>query len=183
MSGAENEFQLRMGLTHAGPDQVLEATGSLTDVVLDGSATSDPDISDVLTYNWSGSFGSATGASPIVFLGLGIHNILLTVDYSDLETATDFVMVTVEITRPDTIIIFINEMWADGRITNRGIKNNLLAKLEDAQTSLDSGDVSSAISALRHNIALIEAQRDTGIVSSAADELTQYHRGVLALLQ
>lgn len=79
---------------NAGQDRAVNCTGSSTSVTLDGSGSSDPD-GDQLAYSWSGPFGTATGAKPIVVLGLGSHTMTLTVDDGHGHAATDTVVITV----------------------------------------------------------------------------------------
>lgn len=66
-------------IANAGMDQLLECSGALTTVNLDGSASSDAD-NDPLSYAWAGSFGAASGVNAAVQLALGTHLIDLTVD-------------------------------------------------------------------------------------------------------
>jgi hypothetical protein len=47
-------------------------------VALDGRGSTDPE-SEALTFAWTGPFGSASGPSPTVSLGLGRHTVTLTV--------------------------------------------------------------------------------------------------------
>jgi hypothetical protein len=63
-------------------------------VALDATGSSDPD-GDQLTYTWTGSFGSVTGATPLVPLGTGTHDISLSVDDGNGGTSVDTVRVTV----------------------------------------------------------------------------------------
>jgi parallel beta-helix repeat protein len=84
----------------AGDDQTVFVDASCqATVTLDGSGSSDPD-GDALTYTWTGPFGTATGLSPTVTLGLGAHTIALTVDDGNGGTATDEVAVIVLDTSP-----------------------------------------------------------------------------------
>ena len=90
-------------LANADSDQVLEATSSVgSDVVLDGTGSNDPD-GDVLTYTWTGLFGTASGANPTVSLPLGTHTIALVVHDGKGGTASDEVIVqVVDSTPPNT---------------------------------------------------------------------------------
>jgi hypothetical protein len=99
-------------VANAGPDQTVEATGALTAVSLNGSASSDPD-GDALTYSWSWSGGSASGATPTVNLPLGTHTITLTVDDGKGGTASDQVVITVRDTTPPALSFALSatELW------------------------------------------------------------------------
>ncbi len=78
----------------AGADRVVECSGTVTPVLLDGSASYDPD-DDPLSYLWSGQFGSVSGVSARVELVLGSHPIELTVSDDKEATATDSLLVEV----------------------------------------------------------------------------------------
>jgi hypothetical protein len=84
----------QMPFAHAGSDQTVYAGDTCqAQVTLDGSRSSDPD-EDTLTYTWENSFGQVDGVNPIVTLGLGIHEITLTVndgELSDTDTVTIYV--------------------------------------------------------------------------------------------
>lgn len=78
----------------AGPDQTVEATGPLTPVTLSGSG-SDPD-GDTLTFKWTeGGVEIGDGATLNASLGVGTHNLLLTVTDPGGKTATDGAVITV----------------------------------------------------------------------------------------
>lgn len=63
----------------AGPDRTVPCSGTLTQVMLDGRASSDPD-GDALSYTWSeGGVVLGTGAMLPANLALGAHVITLTV--------------------------------------------------------------------------------------------------------
>lgn len=88
----------------AGPDRSVDLSGSPTAMVaLDGSGSSDPD-GDSLTYSWSiGGSEVATGPSPTIPLGLGSHDVTLTVTDPDGLSDTDEVRVTVADPSPPSI--------------------------------------------------------------------------------
>lgn len=80
---------------NAGTDQSVFAGAYCTaSVTLDSSGSSDPD-GDSLTYNWTGSFGAASGIMPAISLGLGVHTITLSVS-DGKQTSTDTVSITVK---------------------------------------------------------------------------------------
>ena len=79
----------------AGEDQSIACVVVSTDVLLDGSASSDPD-NDVLTYSWSlGGSEVSTDASFTATLAVGSYTYTLTVDDQNGESATDEVLITV----------------------------------------------------------------------------------------
>ena len=82
----------------AGPNQTVtdtDTSGSET-VILDGSASYDPDGS-IVAYTWKeGTTTIATGVTPSVDLSVGVHTIVLTVEDNDGATDTDTVVITVE---------------------------------------------------------------------------------------
>ena len=88
---------------NAGPERTVECTSpSGANVVLNGSASSDPD-GDSLTFAWTGPFGTASGPTPTVPLSLGTHTVTLTVDDGSGGTASDTVILTVADTTTPTI--------------------------------------------------------------------------------
>jgi len=86
-------------VAEAGPDRIVECTGPLTDVTLDATGSADP-ASGGLTYDWSGSFGSATGTSPTIALPLGVETITLSVEDIAGRTDSDEVRLEVVDTTP-----------------------------------------------------------------------------------
>ncbi len=81
---------------NAGGDQIVFRTKRLgASIALDGSGSSDPD-GDALDYEWrEGSTVVATGATPTVTLGLGIHTLTLEVSDGKGGSGTDDVIMTV----------------------------------------------------------------------------------------
>jgi Thrombospondin type 3 repeat len=79
VSGGGLSFTNHAPVAIAGPDHYAVATAGVATVLLDGSASSDPD-GDALTYTWAGPFGLVTGAQPQVTLPLGVNVVSLTVE-------------------------------------------------------------------------------------------------------
>lgn len=108
LSGQERQLKLRAPLNqppvaNAGVDQTLEcASPDGTSVVLDGTGSSDPD-NDLLTYTWTGAFGTASGPSPTVTLPQGVHTVTLMVTDGKGGTSSDDVTIRVADTTPPTI--------------------------------------------------------------------------------
>jgi len=79
----------------AGAGQEVECAGPAgTQVTLDGRLSSDPD-GDLLTYLWTGPFGTATGPQPTVTLPLGVSRITLVVSDAETESPPDTVVIEV----------------------------------------------------------------------------------------
>ncbi|NQT80419.1 MAG: right-handed parallel beta-helix repeat-containing protein [Candidatus Aminicenantes bacterium] len=97
----------------AGPDQTVAADDNCqADVTLDGAGSSDveddQDPTTPLTYTWTwedpvGQAQEASGVQPTVPLGMGIHEITLTVKDSNGATDIDTVDITIE--DPPTILL------------------------------------------------------------------------------
>jgi subtilisin family serine protease len=83
----------------AGPDQTvpdIDRDGTEL-VTLDGTASSDTDGS-IVSYDWrEGGISIGTGASAAVWLSVGVHALTLEVTDDDGDTATDSVVVTVDL--------------------------------------------------------------------------------------
>jgi hypothetical protein len=90
----------------AGPDATLEATSAAgASLALDASASSDPDPGDVLSYLWTGPFGTVEGVSPVVTLPLGSHVVSLTVSDAAGASDADTLEVSVVDTTPPELVV------------------------------------------------------------------------------
>jgi hypothetical protein len=84
-------------IADAGPDQTVSAGPNCTaTVVLDGSASSDPN-GDPLTYEWTWGGNVATGVNPVILLPLGTTTITLVVNDG------------IEVSAPDTVDISVSD--------------------------------------------------------------------------
>ena len=107
--GADRPYELpiitnQSPIANAGPDQTNEC--GLAPIVLDASASSDPDTNDVLQFAWWRS-GVLLGTNEIlsgVPLPLGSNYIVLEVYDDDFATNTDAVIVYVIDTTPPAIV-------------------------------------------------------------------------------
>ncbi len=121
----------------AGRDTTVECTGhDGTEVVLDGSASVDPD-GDSLTYSWTWSTGSATGETPTVTLPLGSYCVTLTVRDPSGHIDRDVVIVDVVDTTPPELTVELapSSLWPP---------NHNMADIQASVTAVDlCGDVTS----------------------------------------
>ena len=84
-------------IANAGSPQTVACTSAAgAAVTLNGTASHDPD-GQAITYAWSGPFGNATGATPIVNLPLGSSTITLVVNDGHFNSAPARVTDTVTI--------------------------------------------------------------------------------------
>lgn len=72
-------------------------------VTLDGSGSNDPD-GDLLTYRWTGPFGTAAGVHPKVTLPLGDSSITLVVNDGNVASAPSTAIITVKDTTSPRIV-------------------------------------------------------------------------------
>ncbi|MCM2357205.1 MAG: 6-bladed beta-propeller [Geobacteraceae bacterium] len=117
----------------AGPAQTVEQTSPFgASIILSGSSTSHG-CTSALTYEWTWSGGSATGANPTVTLPPGTTNVTLTVR-SGTSSAADSVAVTVRDTQAPSTIAILN-----------GSKGNNGWYLSDVTVSLSASDTGSGV--------------------------------------
>jgi tRNA threonylcarbamoyladenosine modification (KEOPS) complex Pcc1 subunit len=64
-------------------------------VKLDGTGSYDPDNDQIVSYTWTGPFGSATGATPTVTMPLGISNVNLIVNDGAVDSEPDTVIIRI----------------------------------------------------------------------------------------
>ena len=109
--GASDAFIARLGIAlppnqapvaDAGDDILATASGCFAQIAPNGSRSGDPD-GDLLSFEWLGEFGIATGAAPTVQLKPGTHDIVLRVHDGRGGSATDTVQVTVSPDAPPRI--------------------------------------------------------------------------------
>lgn len=87
----------------AGPDQIVECSGTLTSVTLDGTGSTG---GGTLTYTWTeGATTLGTGATLIVSLPAGPHTITLTVESSEGGSDDDTVSINIVDTDAPTITL------------------------------------------------------------------------------
>jgi hypothetical protein len=101
--GTGNALVSSPPVANAGPNQTVEcAGGGGATVTLDGAGSRDPDC-DVLTYTWTGSFGTATGRNPQVFLPVGTSVVNLAVSDDWSSSAPSTTRITVLDTQPPSL--------------------------------------------------------------------------------
>ena len=64
-------------------------------VKLDGTGSYDPNNDQIVSYTWTGPFGSATGATPTVTMPLGISNVNLIVNDGTVDSEPDTVIIRI----------------------------------------------------------------------------------------
>jgi hypothetical protein len=84
LGGSDNQPPI----ADAGPDRAVEASSAAgASLMLDASASTDPDPDDAMTYEWSGPFGTADGMTPSVTLAMGTSIVDLTVNSVSIVVA------------------------------------------------------------------------------------------------
>jgi hypothetical protein len=133
----------RVPAAAAGSDRSVEAGSSAGAVVsLDASGSSDPD-GDVLSYTWTGPFGTLTGATIAPVVPLGIHVMTVTVEDGKGGTAADTVEVTVHDTTAPAVTAPANiTVTATETAGARGSSSTILAAFLAGGTASDAVDPS-----------------------------------------
>jgi hypothetical protein len=122
----------------AGPNQTVECQGAGgANVVLDGSRSTDAEC-DVLTYTWTGRFGTVTGRKPQVFLPVGtsVVNLIVSDGWSSALSAT---RITVQDTQPPSLQVTLTPtlLWpADHRLVRIDAVINASDSCGDAQPTV-----------------------------------------------
>jgi hypothetical protein len=135
-------------VANAGPDQTIEASGATgTSVMLDGSASSDPD-GDPLTYQWQDAAGHivATTAQAQVSVPLGARTFTLTVDDQRGGTASDSVVITVRDTTPPVISSLVASPDVLGPPNHKMVPVSLAAVVSDAADANPTCEIVSVTS-------------------------------------
>ncbi|KAF0144649.1 MAG: hypothetical protein FD156_1663 [Nitrospirae bacterium] len=126
-------------VANAGPDQILSCLGSNGAITtLDGSQSLDPD-GDVLSYAWTGPFGTALGVNPSVQIPMGTNPVTLKVDDGKGGTAEDTVNITVADKTPPSTSVAIT-----GTSGNNGWYKS------DVNVSLTSADNCSGVKEIHY---------------------------------
>lgn len=129
-------------VANAGPDQqVIDADGSGDEIViLDGSASYDPD-QDIISYEWKeGTSVLATEEISMVTLSLGLHVVSLTVIDSGNRTSVDTIQVNV-IQQPAVQNILEDYPWVQTGEGNSLIPTDGLFEITNDFIVTDSTDV------------------------------------------
>lgn len=138
----------------AGPDQTIECAGlNGTAVVLDGSASTDPD-GDALTYEWRDAANVLVGTTAIVnvTVGLGAHTFTLTVSDGFGGVDSDSMTVRVQDTTPPTLSVTLvpTTLWPP---------NHRLVPIAASWTVSDVCDAAPAVQL----ISIVSNEPDNGL--------------------
>jgi sugar lactone lactonase YvrE len=150
----------------AGPDIVDKySCGNL--IELDGSASTDPD-GDLLTYTWSGPFGTKTGMTATVTLPLGTHTISLMVNDGKGGTAMDNVeIIVVDITPP-----VVTSATLNGNELMPGLY------LSDVLFVMESTDTCSGVASVSYTVdgiqTVVPQSNASTIISTGGDHVISY---------
>lgn len=164
-------------LANAGPSQTI-ILGEL--VILDGTASSDPD-GYIVSYEWD--FGDGyTGSGDLaehLYDSDGLYQVTLTVtdDYGDTNSATTSVSVLTHSEATQAIVDIVENIGLPG-----GTENSLISKLDSAINSIENYQDKAAKNKLNAFLNSVEAQRGKKITNDIADELTTEVKRILSVL-
>lgn len=155
---------------------VIAYVGSATTgaITLNGTGSSDPN-GQALSYAWTGSFGTATGATPTVTLPIGINRITLTVTDSGGATAT-----------AEVIVAVVQGTDAAGYTQLQGQVQDLTAQLAAANaqiTTLTSQNQSLQAQLADANAQIAALNAQIASLTTANQQLTQKVASLTTLLQ
>jgi PKD repeat protein len=146
---------------NAGGSRTIEATSPLgMTVLLDGSASSDPD-GDTLTFTWNTLWGTFSGLSSLVELvevPLGIYEITLTVTDPAGLSSTDTIQISIVDTVAPTTTPTVSDQDGDG-------------VLDSPVITLTAVDSASAIAKISYSLdggPLVEIFGDTAVINLEA---------------
>jgi 2',3'-cyclic-nucleotide 2'-phosphodiesterase (5'-nucleotidase family) len=115
----------------------------------------------------------------LLTLALGNHTLTVTaMDYygnATTQSVTFSVIATVS-----SLKATVNRLYTEGKITNAGIRNSLLDKLNTAQVYLNKGNTKAAQNTLQAFINAVQAQKGKAITTAAADLLITDAKYVIA---
>ena len=166
---------------NAGPDQTVTASTGSTQVLLDGSASTDSD-GTIATYVWSeGASQIATGQNPTVTLSGGPHTITLTVTDDDGAADSDNVTITVDtedLTAPAIVSIIpsqnLLEILFDEPLDSASVQNLANCQIDNGITitaaSLNTDTV--ILTTSNHTEQIIYTLTVTDIADSAGNKIS-----------
>ena len=115
-------------------------------------------------------------------LTLGDHTLMVVAEdyYGNMATLSVTFSVTGNV---QNLISIVNRLLAEGKIDNAGIANSLIKKLENAQKSLDKGQLKAAVNQLNAFINEVQAQSGKHIAADAASLLIADAQYIIAHLK
>ncbi|MCL5289100.1 MAG: PKD domain-containing protein [Acidobacteria bacterium] len=160
-------------MADAGADQTVECNSHTgTSVTLDGSASSDPDAGDTLSYEWrdAGNNIIGTSAAATVSVPLGTHTFTLTVSDGNGGSASDSVQVVVQDTTPPTLTLSsTTETIVVPTASSSGVAVDVLAASGAA-----ANDVCDPSPSLSHNGPAVFPLGTTIVTITATDDSGNY---------
>ncbi|MFH1724805.1 MAG: PKD domain-containing protein [Elusimicrobiota bacterium] len=152
----------------AGPDQET-LTG--LELAFDGGGSEDPD-GEIVSYEWDfGDDSIASGASAThAYAEPGTYTVTLTVADDDGAAGEDTAIMTVK--TPEGALAELSDAIGAMDLPNKGIKNALRTKIDNALVSLMAGDEADALDKLGAFLNHVRAQRGKKLTEQQADALS-----------